>query len=210
MGEHWVLSFQLPYKHNSRNSALHITSLNIQKQMEICLACVYSKKTMNITCSTASTLRRNIAKPYCIWFLCLCSWIMLTSVHWRRHRWPGLLSPLHTAHKWGAPPVQPLRLTPLRLSRSLQGKERKIKIMRVHILTAVTTKSTAFWDVTPCSMVEVYWRFKEMCCLHPQGSLLLWRWRQNAPPKQWLTCIRLHCTIFQKTVSSITIKFSQY
>jgi hypothetical protein len=31
---------------------------------------------------------------------------------------------------------------------------------RFEILTAVTVKSTVFWDVAPCSMVEVYQRFR--------------------------------------------------
>jgi hypothetical protein len=30
------------------------------------------------------------------------------------------------------------------------------------VLTAVTTKSTIFWFVTPCSLVEVYRRSSEM------------------------------------------------
>jgi hypothetical protein len=31
--------------------------------------------------------------------------------------------------------------------------------MKLNILTSVTMKSTIFWDVTPCSLVEIYRRF---------------------------------------------------
>jgi hypothetical protein len=33
-----------------------------------------------------------------------------------------------------------------------------------------STKMAAFWDVTPCSLVEVYQRFRGTCCLHHQGD----------------------------------------
>jgi hypothetical protein len=31
-------------------------------------------------------------------------------------------------------------------------------------------KTTDFWDVTSCSLVEAYWGFGEMYCLHLQGQ----------------------------------------
>jgi hypothetical protein len=33
----------------------------------------------------------------------------------------------------------------------------------------VTMKNTIFWDMTPCTLVEVYWCFREMYCLHLQN-----------------------------------------
>jgi hypothetical protein len=30
-------------------------------------------------------------------------------------------------------------------------------------------KMTIFWDVVPCSLLEVYRRFRGACCLHHQG-----------------------------------------
>jgi hypothetical protein len=40
----------------------------------------------------------------------------------------------------------------------------------VEVLTAVTMKSIAvFWDVTPCSPVGVYQRFRGMCYVQLQG-----------------------------------------
>jgi hypothetical protein len=38
------------------------------------------------------------------------------------------------------------------------------------VLTAVSTKMAVFWVVAPCSLVEVYQRFRGPCCLHHQGS----------------------------------------
>jgi hypothetical protein len=34
----------------------------------------------------------------------------------------------------------------------------------------IGTKMAVFWVVTPCSLVEVYQRFRGPCCLHHQGD----------------------------------------
>jgi hypothetical protein len=34
------------------------------------------------------------------------------------------------------------------------------------VLTAVSKKIAVFWVVAPCSLVEVYQRFRGPCCLH--------------------------------------------
>jgi hypothetical protein len=41
--------------------------------------------------------------------------------------------------------------------------------MRFQVLMAASMKMTVFWDVAPCSLVEVY---RGACCLHHQGPLL--------------------------------------
>jgi hypothetical protein len=33
-------------------------------------------------------------------------------------------------------------------------------------------KITVFWVVAPCSLVEVYWRYRGACCFHNQGDRL--------------------------------------
>jgi hypothetical protein len=38
------------------------------------------------------------------------------------------------------------------------------------VLTAVSMKIAVFWVVAPCSLVEVYQRFRGPCCLHHQGD----------------------------------------
>jgi hypothetical protein len=38
------------------------------------------------------------------------------------------------------------------------------------VLTAVSTKMAVFWVVAPCSLVEIYQRFRGPCCLHHQGD----------------------------------------
>jgi hypothetical protein len=38
------------------------------------------------------------------------------------------------------------------------------------VSTAVSTKMAVFWVVAPCSLVEVYQRFRGPCCLHHQGN----------------------------------------
>jgi hypothetical protein len=34
----------------------------------------------------------------------------------------------------------------------------------------VSTKIAVFWVVAPCSLVEVFQRFRGPCCLHRQGD----------------------------------------
>jgi hypothetical protein len=38
------------------------------------------------------------------------------------------------------------------------------------VLSVVSTKMAVFWVVAPCSLVEVYQRFRGPCCLHRQGD----------------------------------------
>jgi hypothetical protein len=33
-------------------------------------------------------------------------------------------------------------------------------------------KITAFWDIAPCSLIEVYQHFRGAYCLHHQGFIL--------------------------------------
>jgi hypothetical protein len=38
------------------------------------------------------------------------------------------------------------------------------------VLTEVSMKMAVFWVVAPCSLAEVYQRFRGPCCLHHQGD----------------------------------------
>jgi hypothetical protein len=46
-------------------------------------------------------------------------------------------------------------------------KQRR-KLVRFQDLTTASMKMTVFWDVAPCSLTEVYRRFRCACCLHHQ------------------------------------------
>jgi hypothetical protein len=46
----------------------------------------------------------------------------------------------------------------------------KLSYVRFHVLKAVSTKMAVFWVVAPCSLVEVYQRFRRTYCLHHQGD----------------------------------------
>jgi hypothetical protein len=37
--------------------------------------------------------------------------------------------------------------------------------VRFHVLVVASKKITAFWDVGQCSVVDVYWRFRDAYCL---------------------------------------------
>jgi hypothetical protein len=43
--------------------------------------------------------------------------------------------------------------------------------VRFQFITAASIKMTVFWDVAPCSLVDVYRRFTGDCCLHVQGDV---------------------------------------
>jgi hypothetical protein len=38
------------------------------------------------------------------------------------------------------------------------------------VLTAASMKMAVFWVVAPCSLVEIYRRFRGACCIHIQGD----------------------------------------
>jgi hypothetical protein len=46
---------------------------------------------------------------------------------------------------------------------------KQMKWVGFEVLTAVSTKMAVLWVVAPCSLVEVYQRFRGPCCLHHQG-----------------------------------------
>jgi hypothetical protein len=56
---------------------------------------------------------------------------------------------------------------------------------------------TIFWDVAPCSQVEVYRRFKGACCLHHEGFLIM---EAGSISETLVTSTRPHGTTTQKTV----------
>jgi hypothetical protein len=56
----------------------------------------------------------------------------------------------------------------------------KLGSVTFDFLTAVTLKSIMLWDVTPYSLVEVCQNFREMYCLHLQGSIVSQVGKQTA------------------------------
>jgi hypothetical protein len=53
----------------------------------------------------------------------------------------------------------------------IKKKEKQInQKVGFEVLTAVSRKMDVFWVVAPCSLVEVYHRFRGPCCLHHQGD----------------------------------------
>jgi hypothetical protein len=56
----------------------------------------------------------------------------------------------------------------------------KLMLCRTEVLAALTVKSTSFWDVTPCGLVEVYRRFGEPYCLHILEGLRLNQFYYNS------------------------------
>jgi hypothetical protein len=56
--------------------------------------------------------------------------------------------------------------------------------MLVKESTTELFKVAVFWVVAPCSLVEVYQRFRGPSCLYHQGESPWW-WRQQGPLKRW-------------------------
>jgi hypothetical protein len=81
------------------------------------------------------------------------------------------------------------------------------------VLRAVLINSSIFWDIKPCSLLKVYWRFGGTHNLylhsrrvnqarnqHEESTKQFEprKWMQNVPLKYWLTCKGLYGIIFQK------------
>ena len=54
------------------------------------------------------------------------------------------------------------------------------------------SKSTCFWDVMPCVLVDMLCRFIAACCFHFQGNQLSWWCRQQVPLKLHYLSTRLY------------------
>jgi hypothetical protein len=69
--------------------------------------------------------------------------------------------------------------------------------VRFQVLTTASMQFRVFWDVAPCSYVEVDRCFRGAYYLQRP---LPWWWRQYAPLKRRSTLTWLHCAISQKTL----------
>jgi hypothetical protein len=87
----------------------------------------------------------------------------------------------------------------------------------------MSSRSTIFWDITPCSPLKANRRFggtyslhlqarmsrarfqrKNSTCLHLTRLIRPWRWRRYAPPERRLNSNGLHGVISQRIVLFIT------
>jgi hypothetical protein len=83
----------------------------------------------------------------------------------------------HTRSILGAPFTASLTKSRIILgSVSRRKKKQSLKgtvwAVRVNVLMAASMKITAFWNVTPCSLVEVGRRFRRTYCLYHQGLIM--------------------------------------
>jgi hypothetical protein len=74
--------------------------------------------------------------------------------------------------------------------KSINALMNYLRIMRLYALMAASMKVITFWDMTQCSLVEVYRRFRGTNCLPPLSG----RW------SPWWLTTRLRGCMFQKTV----------
>jgi hypothetical protein len=49
-------------------------------------------------------------------------------------------------------------------------KYHTMKMLGFEVVTAVSTNMAVLWFVTPCSLIDIYQRFRGPCCLHQQGD----------------------------------------
>jgi hypothetical protein len=55
------------------------------------------------------------------------------------------------------------------VSQIVDNIKHNINLVRFRVLTA-SMKMTVFWDVAPCSLIEIYRRYRDAYCLHQQGD----------------------------------------
>lgn len=87
-------------------------------------------------------------------------------------------------------------ITETRIPSTLVSHWLKIDVHYNLKFLAVSTKLTAFCDVTLYGLVAVYRQIARTCRLHLDDR----RWRQMVPPKNWHLSIKTHDIIFQKTI----------
>jgi hypothetical protein len=58
----------------------------------------------------------------------------------------------------------------IRVCRGWRKIAERYSEVKFRVFTAASMKMAVFWVVAPCSLVEVYWRFRGSCCLHHQGT----------------------------------------
>jgi hypothetical protein len=63
-----------------------------------------------------------------------------------------------------------LQFTSFALSVISNEPSARLAQLRLKILTATSIKMTVYWDVVPCSLVEIDRRFRGACCLSHQGD----------------------------------------
>jgi hypothetical protein len=76
--------------------------------------------------------------------------------------------------------------------------------MRFQVLTATRIKTTVFWDVAPCSLVETDRRFRGAFCLHHQGRRPDYGGSKHLLKRRSIST-RLHGATSQKTSSTRTV-----
>jgi hypothetical protein len=54
--------------------------------------------------------------------------------------------------------------------KTLHSTHRVYLLVRLQVLTEANMKMAVFWDVAPCSLVEIDWHFRGAYCLHNQGD----------------------------------------
>jgi hypothetical protein len=65
-------------------------------------------------------------------------------------------------------------------------------LMIFKVLTEASVKMVVFWPFAPCTLVEVYRRFRGACCLNPSGdNSSHWLWSLQAPLKRRKTSTRV-------------------
>lgn len=69
---------------------------------------------------------------------------------------------------WSKNPVILNDLIMIIISTHFHILETRAVHVRVEVLTALTVKITIFWDLMPCSPVDLYWHSRGMCCHHLQ------------------------------------------
>jgi hypothetical protein len=71
---------------------------------------------------------------------------------------------------------------------------------RFEVFTAASMKLSVVWDIAPCSLVGVDWRFRGVYCLHYQGDQHYHLWKQWVRLKRRSVSPRLYGATSQKSV----------
>jgi hypothetical protein len=90
-------------------------------------------------------------------------------------------------------------LSGIRLEALWKTKKNLVQNIRFEVPTAVTMNSTVFWELTPSSLVDVYWCFGGTYCLYLQGRRV----------RQANSTILAACLAYSSTLKMEAVRFPE-
>jgi hypothetical protein len=98
----------------------------------------------------------------------------------------------------------------LKLGKIMSSSERGRSLVTLQVLTAASMEIAVFWDVAPCSLVEIYLRFRDAYCLNHQISFYETTQRSIPEDSHLHTRRREHLKLHKSSLSLLSSQDLHY